>query len=163
MATDSRVFLYPGNLTKTWSGSVLFVILFQVRIRNRPKYPEADQQHWFLVQNMCFVVQNMCFGLVFSLSIWFQWIEEASTIYPIVGISDGNSEIGAHKRSNLCYLICFKYLIRSRAGTNRIFKSENTFFPSEFWPSNMSTMDFNGRSINYLPPLDLFIQTDQLI
>ena len=34
---------------------------------------------------------------------------------------DGNLEIGAHARSNLSYLICLRYLFRSRAVTNRIF------------------------------------------
>ena len=36
-------------------------------------------------------------------------------------IFDGNSEIGAHVRSILCYLICSRHLIRSRAVTNRNF------------------------------------------
>ena len=30
-------------------------------------------------------------------------------------ISDGNSEIGAHVGSNLCYLICIRHLFRSSA------------------------------------------------
>ena len=34
---------------------------------------------------------------------------------------DGNSEIGAHVKSNLCYLICSRHLICSRADTKRIF------------------------------------------
>ena len=34
---------------------------------------------------------------------------------------DGNSEIGAHVRSNLCYTICLRHLIIWRAFTNRIF------------------------------------------
>ena len=38
-----------------------------------------------------------------------------------IHILDGNSEIGAHVRSNLCYLICLRRLIRSRAVTNRLF------------------------------------------
>ena len=42
---------------------------------------------------------------------------------------DGNPEIGAHVRSNLCYLICLRHLIRSRAVT-RYFLSEKTFFAS---------------------------------
>ena len=36
-------------------------------------------------------------------------------------IIDGNKEIGMNIRSNLCYLICLRHLIRSRAVTNRIF------------------------------------------
>ena len=33
----------------------------------------------------------------------------------------GNSEIGAHVRSNLCYWICLRHWIRLRAATNRVF------------------------------------------
>ena len=38
----------------------------------------------------------------------------------VLVISYDNSEVGAHVRSNLCYLICLKHLIRSRGVTNRI-------------------------------------------
>ena len=34
-------------------------------------------------------------------------------------ILDGNSEIGAHVRRNICYLICSRHLIKSRAVTNQ--------------------------------------------
>ena len=34
-----------------------------------------------------------------------------------------NIEIGAYARSNICYLICLRHLIRSRAVTNWIFSS----------------------------------------
>ena len=34
---------------------------------------------------------------------------------------DGNSEIGAHVRRNLCYLICARHLICSKAVTRRFF------------------------------------------
>ena len=40
---------------------------------------------------------------------------------PMVLRLDGNSERGAHARSNLCHLIYSRHLIRSRAVTNRIF------------------------------------------
>ena len=33
--------------------------------------------------------------------------------------SDGNLEIGAYVRSDVCYLICVRHLIRSRLVTNR--------------------------------------------
>ena len=33
----------------------------------------------------------------------------------------GSSKISAHVKSNLCYLICLRHLVRSRALTNRIF------------------------------------------
>ena len=59
---------------------------------------------------------------------------------------DGNSEISAHVRSNLNYLIRYRQLIRSKAVTNRnFFCSEKTYFLyacetcSEL-PSNISTM-----------------------
>ena len=39
----------------------------------------------------------------------------------MVLILDGKSEIGAHVRSNLCYLSCLRHLIRSRAVINHIF------------------------------------------
>ena len=41
------------------------------------------------------------------------------TVYLMVLILDSNSEIGA--RSNLCYTICLRNLIRSRTVTNQIF------------------------------------------
>ena len=50
------------------------------------------------------------------------WITLAGSILrTMVLISDGNSEIGVHVRSNLCYLICSRDLLRQRAVTNRIF------------------------------------------
>ena len=39
----------------------------------------------------------------------------------MVILLDCNSEISSHVRSHLCYLICLRHLIRSRAVTNRIF------------------------------------------
>ena len=36
----------------------------------------------------------------------------------MVRILDGNSEIGAHVRSNLCFLICLRRFIKSREVTN---------------------------------------------
>ena len=41
--------------------------------------------------------------------------------FTMVLIEDGNSEIGANVWINLCYLICLRQLIKSRAVTNRIF------------------------------------------
>ena len=46
----------------------------------------------------------------------------------MVLIIDGNAEIGAQVGSNLCYLICLKHLIISRAVTNRIFSPKRTIF-----------------------------------
>ena len=45
-------------------------------------------------------------------------------------ILDVNSEMGAHVRSNSCYLICLRHLIRLREVTKLFFLSEKTFFPS---------------------------------
>ena len=39
-------------------------------------------------------------------------------IFFMVLILDSNSKIGAHVLNNLCYLICLKHLIRSRAERN---------------------------------------------
>ena len=41
----------------------------------------------------------------------------------------GNSEIGAHAKSNLFHLICLSHVIRSRAVTIQVFP-ENTLFSS---------------------------------
>ena len=46
--------------------------------------------------------------------------------YKII-ILDSNSEMGAHVRSNLCYLICIRHLIRSRAVTIVFFLREYLF------------------------------------
>ena len=50
------------------------------------------------------------------------WIRFCDRSGSMVLILDGNSEIGAHVRSDLCYLI------RWRAVTNRIFSSEKNYF-----------------------------------
>ena len=42
----------------------------------------------------------------------------------MVLLLDGKSEIGAHVIENLCYLICLRILIRSRAVTNQNFYLE---------------------------------------
>ena len=43
------------------------------------------------------------------------------TVPHMVLILDGNSEIGAHVGSNICYLICLRHLIRSRVVSNSIY------------------------------------------
>ena len=50
------------------------------------------------------------------------------TIRTMVLISDGSSEPGMHVRSNLCYLICLRHLIKLRTITNRIFSEKTNFF-----------------------------------
>ena len=61
-------------------------------------------------------------------------------------ILDGNLEIGAHARNNLCYLIFLTHLIRSQAVKNRIIfapKGSISLYAcakcSEL-PSNMNSM-----------------------
>ena len=53
-----------------------------------------------------------------------------SSLISMVFLLDGNSVIGAHVESNLCYLKCLRHLIRSRAVINRMFFSKETYFPS---------------------------------
>ena len=63
----------------------------------------------------------------------------------MVLISDVNSEIGVQVGSNLCYLVCVRNLITSRADTNRFFSSKRPISPtacatcSEL-PSNIGIM-----------------------
>ena len=45
-------------------------------------------------------------------------------------ILEGNSEIGAHVMSNLCYLISLRLSMSSKAVSHWIFFSEKTYFPS---------------------------------
>ena len=65
----------------------------------------------------------------------------------VVLLLDGNSENGAHVRSNLSCLTCLRHLIRSRALSNQIFSSEKTLLLhacatcSEL-PSNKCTMHY---------------------
>ena len=46
----------------------------------------------------------------------------------MVLILDGNSELGAQVRSNLCYLICLRHLLWSGAVTKRIFFLQKDLF-----------------------------------
>ena len=48
-------------------------------------------------------------------------------VFFMVLILDGNSEIGAHIRRNICYLICLMHLIRSKAVTNQFFPPKRFF------------------------------------
>ena len=65
---------------------------------------------------------------------------------PMAIIIDGNSEIGAHARSNLCYLNCLRHLIRLRAIKNLIFFLQerpiflDTCATCSELPSNISTI-----------------------
>ena len=63
----------------------------------------------------------------------------------MVPLLDGYSEVGAHVRRNLCYLICLRHLIRVRAVKNRIFPQKRHIFiracaPCSELPSHISTM-----------------------
>ena len=81
--------------------------------------------------------QEMCI-----LKSWFIW----QPVQIMVLIIDGNSVIIAHVGSNLCYLICSRYLIRSREFIILIFfptKRPLFFYPCATWfelPSNIVTM-----------------------
>ena len=55
-------------------------------------------------------------------------------------ILDGNSEIVAHTRSNICYLSCIRYLVRLREVKNQIF-----FFYEKFYYSKKETEKKFGR------------------
>ena len=72
----------------------------------------------------------------------------------MVFIWDGNSEIGAHFRSILCYLICLRHLIWSRAVTNRGFFSPKSPIFLHAWatcsnlPSNTSVMCNTNRVLH---------------
>ena len=74
-------------------------------------------------------------------------------LFLMVLISDGNSEIGAHVGSNLCYLFCLRHSVRSRAGTNRILNPKMPIFLlacatcSEL-PSNISSIMLYRESEN---------------
>ena len=63
----------------------------------------------------------------------------------MVLILDGNSEKGLHFRSNFCYLICFRHMIRSRAIKSLIFFQKRLTFlhtcaTCSKLPSEISTM-----------------------
>ena len=65
----------------------------------------------------------------------------------MVHISDGNSSMGGHVKSNYYYLICLKHLIWSRTVTNPVLFKEIPIFLYVYatcseLPSNMSTMPF---------------------
>ena len=60
-------------------------------------------------------------------------------------------KLDAHVRSNLCYLICLRHLLRSRAVMNRIFSPKRPMFvhacaTSSELPSNISTV---GSMVGY--------------
>ena len=46
----------------------------------------------------------------------------------MVLILDCHSETGVHVQNNLSYLICLRYLIRSRAATNQVFFLKRPIF-----------------------------------
>ena len=73
--------------------------------------------------------------------------------------SDGNSEIGAHVRINLCYLICLRHLIRSRVVTIRSISPKKTFFPSCQLPAikHISTMIPSGSAFTVVVGRSLLV------
>ena len=54
---------------------------------------------------------------LFSFNLFLYQIKAAGQFNILILISDGNSDIGAHVWSNICYLICLRHLFRSRAVT----------------------------------------------
>ena len=67
----------------------------------------------------------------------------------MVLILDGNSEMGVHVRINICYLICLRHLIRSRATQIGLFPPKIPIF-LDVWaacselPPIMSTKVYTG-------------------
>ena len=85
-------------------------------------------------------------GMDYDVIVKFETLEEDSDyiinqcglqdrIRCIVRILDCNSDISAHARSNLCYLICLGHAISSREVTNTILYIRKDFFRS--WVRNM--------------------------
>ena len=64
----------------------------------------------------------------FSYSIKQTFSKQRNVDTGMVLIQDGNLGIGAHVQCNLCYLICVRHLIRSRAVTNRNFFPNTSIF-----------------------------------
>ena len=65
------------------------------------------------------------------------WLS-STLIVPMVLILDGYLEKGAYVKSNLCYLICLRHSVRTRAVTNWIFftrkaKCVNYKFSNTIW------------------------------
>ena len=79
---------------------------------------------------------------------------------PMELILDGNSEIGAHVRSNLCYLIFLRHLLRSRTVT--IVSEKTTFLYAGATcfelPSNTRTMIMPKSDIMIFITLRLLFQ-----
>ena len=65
------------------------------------------------------------------------------SMFAMVLILDGNSEIGAHGERNFDISTCFRHLIRSRAGIIRIFSPKRPIFLHDLneLPSNIGTMN----------------------
>ena len=98
--------------------------------------------------------------------------EEAIHNYEIsiVVLLDGNSEIIAHVRSNLFYLICIRHLIRSICKKSEFFSLKRSFFlqacsTCSKLPSNIRTMGIklngqpflSGRSSSHVSTVLMFI------
>ena len=78
---------------------------------------------------------------IFSVLLCLRDIINNTTI---VLILDGNSEIYAHVRSNICYSICLRHLTRLRAVINQIFTIRKALHAWATWselPSEIRTMN----------------------
>ena len=90
---------------------------------------------------------TLCLVFIQSKLIFLGSKRPLNLFFTMVLILDGNLEIGAHVRSNLCYLNFLRHLLRVIAVTNIILFTKNTYFPSCVrnmfcLPSNSDTMYF---------------------
>ena len=89
------------------------------RIRIRPKHPDPDLQPWFSGVSCCGTCESQDPSPSTSPSTNQKRIQGRKNDMALM--LDGNSVIGACVRSNLCYLICLRHLLWSRAVTNWFF------------------------------------------
>ena len=85
-------------------------------------------------------IQHVTINTFFAIKklAWRCYLPFSFIIFTMVLRLDGNSEIGAHVRNNLCYLICVRHLIRPEQAQKPILLSACAIY-SEL-PSNISTM-----------------------
>ena len=93
---------------------------------------------YYFNRHFCLKKNGWIFDVLFKIDRYkiflFIWTRKfwnaVHFIILIIAINlDGKYDIGAHEKSNLCYLMSLRYLIRSRAFTNWIFFcSERSIF-----------------------------------
>ena len=117
------IILYSSSehVPHVWWKNVFYDSFFKIEQIKLPNSVEACAPYSELPVPVSTMVQPvnhsvlLCFYLVPSSVAQISFMTT-----PRVLISVGNSEVGAHMKSNLCYLICLRYLIRSRAVLNRL-------------------------------------------